>query len=47
MTDSMVFTLSLVGILFVLLGVLRLRQVSLPNLVLGIMGAILGLMFGA
>jgi uncharacterized protein YacL len=47
MTESMVFTLSLVGILLVLLGVLRLRHVSLPNLVLGIIGAILGLVFGA
>jgi uncharacterized protein YacL len=47
MTDSMVFTLSLVGILVVLLGVLRLRHVSLPSLVLGIIGAILGLIFGA
>jgi len=47
MTDTMVFSLTVVGVLSVLLGLLRLRHVSLQGLVLGLIGAILGLLLGA
>lgn len=47
MTEVMVFSLTMVGILAVLLGILRLRHVSLQSLVLGIVGAIVGLVLGA
>jgi uncharacterized protein YacL len=47
MGDSMVFTLTAVGVLAVLLAFLRLRHVSVQNLALGLIGAILGLLLGA
>jgi uncharacterized protein YacL len=47
MTDSMVFTLSIVGVLIILLAFLRLRHVSVQGLALGLIGAILGLLLGA
>jgi uncharacterized protein YacL len=47
MTESMVFTLALVGVLVVLLAFLRLRHVSVQGLALGLIGAIIGLMLGA
>ena len=47
MTDTMVYSLTIVGVLIVLLAVLRLRHVSLQNLVLGLIGAIVGLLLGA
>jgi uncharacterized protein YacL len=47
MTDTMVFSLTIVGVLIVLLGILRLRHVSLQSLVLGLLGAIIGLLLGA
>lgn len=47
MTDTMVYTLSLVALLLIVLGLLRLRHVSVPNLVLGLMGTVTGLILGA
>lgn len=47
MTETMVFSLTIVGVLVVVLGILRLRHVSLQGLVLGLMGAIVGLLLGA
>jgi uncharacterized protein YacL len=47
MNDPMVLTLTVVVVLVVVLGVLRLRHVSLQNLALGLLGAILGLLLGA
>ncbi len=47
MTDTMVLSLTIVGVLIVLLGILRLRHVSLQTLVLGLIGAIVGLLLGA
>jgi uncharacterized protein YacL len=47
MTDTMVLSLIIVSVLVVLLAVLRLRHVSLQGLVLGLIGAILGLLLGA
>ncbi len=47
MTETMVFSLTIVGVLVVLLGVLRLRHISLQALVLGLIGAIVGLLLGA
>ncbi|HUD10783.1 MAG TPA: PIN domain-containing protein [Candidatus Saccharimonadia bacterium] len=47
MTDTLVLSLTIVGVLIVLLGILRLRHVSLQSFVLGIIGAILGLLLGA
>ncbi|HEY2004435.1 MAG TPA: PIN domain-containing protein [Candidatus Saccharimonadia bacterium] len=47
MTDTMVFSLTVVSVLIILLAVLRLRHVSLQGLVLGIIGAIVGLLLGA
>jgi uncharacterized protein YacL len=47
MTDTLVFSLTIVGVLAVLLGILRLRHVSLQGLILGLIGAILGLLLGA
>lgn len=47
MTDTMVFSLVIVGVLIVLLGVIRLRHVSVQSLILGLIGAILGLLLGA
>jgi len=47
MSDYLLLTLTAVGVLVVILGVLRLRYVSLQSLVLGLMGAIVGLIIGA
>src|SRR5437016_1577841 len=47
MNDPMVLTLTVVVVLVVVLVVLRLRHVSLQNLALGLLGAILGLLLGA
>jgi len=47
MTETMVFSLTIVSVLVVLLGILRLRHVSLQVLVLGLIGAIVGLLLGA
>jgi uncharacterized protein YacL len=47
MNDPMVLTLTVVAVLIVVLGVLRLRHVSLQNLALGLIGAIFGLLLGA
>lgn len=47
MTDLAVFSIIIVGILLVMLAVLRLRHASMQELVLGLMGAIIGLMLGA
>ena len=47
MTDIMVTSLSVLGLLVVILVTLRLRHVSLQSLVLGLSGAILGMMLGA
>lgn len=47
MTDIMVTSLSAIGVLLVVLAILRLRHVSLQSLVLGLIGAILGLILGA
>lgn len=47
MSDSMVFTLTIVGVLVLLLGVIRLRHVSVQGLMFGITGAIIGLLLGA
>ena len=47
MTDTMVFSLTIMSVLIVLLAVLRLRHVSLQGLVLGLIGAIVGLLLGA
>lgn len=47
MTDIMVTSLSAIGVLLVVLAILRLRHVSLQSLVLGLTGAILGLILGA
>jgi uncharacterized protein YacL len=47
MSDVMVLSLTIVGVLIVLLGILRLRHVSLQALVLGVIGVILGLLLGA
>ncbi len=47
MTQTMAFSLTVVGVLVVLLGLLRLRHVSLQGLVFGLLGAITGLLIGA
>jgi uncharacterized protein YacL len=47
MTDTLVLSLTVVGVLAVLLGILRLRHVSIQGLILGLMGAIIGLLIGA
>jgi uncharacterized protein YacL len=47
MSDVMVLSLTIVGVLIVILGLLRLRHVSLQMLVLGLIGSILGLLLGA
>jgi uncharacterized protein YacL len=47
MYDPIVLTLTVMAVLVVVLGVLRLRHVSLQNLALGLIGAILGLLLGA
>ncbi len=47
MTDTMVFSLTIVSVLIILLGILRLRHLSLQALMLGLIGAILGLLLGA
>ncbi|MDF2461350.1 MAG: hypothetical protein K0S68_753 [Candidatus Saccharibacteria bacterium] len=47
MTDSMVFTLTMVGVLTIVLALLRLRHVSVQGLALGLIGAIIGLLLGA
>ena len=47
MTDLMAFSLTIVGVLIIVLGFLRLRHVSLQGMMLGLIGAILGLLLGA
>jgi uncharacterized protein YacL len=47
MTDTMVSSLTIVGVLLVVLAALRLRHVSMQSLILGLMGAIIGLLLGA
>jgi uncharacterized protein YacL len=47
MTNTMVFSLTLVAILAVLLGFLRLRYTSVQDLAFGLLGAITGLLLGA
>lgn len=47
MTDTMVFSLTIVGVLLIVLGILRLRHLSGQDLVLGLIGAIAGLLLGA
>lgn len=47
MTATMVSSLTIVGVLLVVLAILRLRHLSLQNLALGLIGAILGLLIGA
>jgi uncharacterized protein YacL len=47
MTDTLVPSLIIMGVLTVLLALLRLRHVSLQGLALGLIGAILGLLLGA
>src|SRR4051812_6255320 len=47
MTDAMIPSVVLIGILVLTLGILRLRHVSIQGLMLGITGAILGLILGA
>lgn len=47
MTDLAVFSIVIVGILFIMLAILRIRHASMQDLVLGLMGAIIGLMLGA
>lgn len=47
MTATMVSSLTIVGVLLVVLAILRLRHLSLQNLALGLIGAILGLLLGA
>ena len=47
MTDTMVYSLTIVGVLLVMLAILRLRHISLQGLVLGLIGAISGLLLGA
>jgi uncharacterized protein YacL len=47
MTDNIVTSLALVAGLFVALGILRLRRVSLQSLVFIIIGSIIGLLLGA
>lgn len=47
MTDSLAASLILVGVLGVILVMLRLRHVSMQSFILGLIGAILGLLLGA
>ncbi len=47
MTQTMAASLTIVGVLTLLLGLLRLRHVSLQGLVFGVSGAIIGLLLGA
>lgn len=47
MTDTMVYSLTIMSVLIVLLAILRLRHVSLQGLVLGLIGSIVGLLLGA
>lgn len=47
MTENMVLSLTLVGVLVLILGILRLRHVSLQGLTFGLSGAIIGLLLGA
>ena len=47
MTDTMTISLTIMGVLVFLLGVLRLRHISIQGLVFGLSGAILGLLLGA
>lgn len=47
MTTTMVFSFTLIAVLTALLAVLRLRHVSLQDLVFGLLGAITGLLLGA
>lgn len=47
MTATMVLSLTIIGVLLVVLAILRLRYVSLQTLTLGLIGAIIGLILGA
>lgn len=47
MSEQASLSLVIVAILLVVLGVIRLRRVSLPGLVFGLSGAIIGLLLGA
>jgi uncharacterized protein YacL len=47
MTDTAVFSIIIIAILLVVLAVLRIRHASMQDLVLGFVGAICGLIFGA
>lgn len=47
MTETMAYSLTIVGALALILGVLRLRHVSLQGLVFGLSGAVIGLLLGA
>jgi uncharacterized protein YacL len=47
MTDTLALSLTIVGVLIVLLGILRLRHVSIQTLMLGLIGAIVGLLLSA
>ena len=47
MTELGIFSIIIVGVLLVALAVLRLRHASIQDLVLGLLGAIVGLMIGA
>ena len=47
MTDMAVFSIVIVGILLIMLAILRIRHASMQDLVLGLMGAVIGLMLGA
>ena len=47
MTETMAYSLTIVGVLILLLGIVRLRHVSVQGLVFGLSGAVIGLLLGA
>jgi len=47
MTDIMVLSFTALGVLVVILGILRLRHVSVQGLIFGLGGAVMGLLLGA
>src|SRR5437879_589714 len=47
MTDSLVLSLATIAVLVLVLGILRLRRISTQGLIIGLMGAIIGLLVGA
>lgn len=47
MTETMAYSFTIVGVLVLVLGVMRLRHVSLQGLVFGLSGAVIGLLLGA